>query len=158
MREAQQQPMARPGHNQETMQRLIEEKALRAEQTAARPERDNEHFRENHHTTPTTGSVHEMQHPPRLAQDTGAFDNIYHTTPMIEFDNHTHLSPRLERSTGTFCNNYHTTGMTDFENDIQQSLKNTYENIDLVQQPCTPPSQTKTSQYKSSQIPYRANR
>ncbi len=146
MREAQQQPMARPGLNQETMQPLIEQNAPRAEHTTPRLERDIEAFGNNRHTTPTTEFAQETQHLPRLARDIGALSDNCHTTPMMNLENHLHLAPRLERSTGTTCNNYHITGMTNIENDVQQSLQNTYENINFVQQPCTPPSQTRTSQ------------
>lgn len=146
MQEAQQQPIARPGLNHETMQRLIEENALRAEQSATRPERDTEAFGNTRHTTPTTEFANETQQLPRLVRETGGLNDNCHTTPMMNLEDHLHLSPRLERSAGRICNNYHIPGMTDMQNDIQQSLLNTYENINFVQQPRTPPSQTRTSQ------------
>lgn len=152
-REAQQQPMARPGPNEETMQRLIEKNALRAKETATRPERETYPFENDHYTTPTAEYVHEMQHLPRPARDTGAFSDNYHTTLMTELENDTHHSQRPARSIGMFCNNYHNIEMTNFEEDDQHLLQNTYENINLVQlvqPPCTPPSQTRTSQYMLS--------
>lgn len=149
MREAQQQPMARPGLNQDIMQRLIEENALEAEQTTSRPERATEAFGNNRHTTQFTESIHETLHLPRLARDTEAFSMDCYVTPITNLDNHTYLSPRPERSTETISNKYHSTETTFSENDLHQSLQNTYENNNLLLQPCTPPSQTRTSQYKS---------
>lgn len=151
MREAQQQPMARPGFNQETMQRLIEEKALRAEQTAPRPERDTQAFSNNRHTTPTTEFAYETQPLPRLARDTGYFSNNYHDAPTMDPSDHTRLPPRQERGTESFPSNYQVAGMTDLEIDVQQ---NTYESFSFMQQPCTPPSQTRMSRKKSKQLPY----
>lgn len=122
MREAQQQPMARPGHNQEiqyeTMQ-VSQERALRAEQQEQRQERATE-----------------------------IFSNNYSTTIKMQYEDSPRDIPRQERGTGAFSNNNYITSMTGLDDEAQNMLNSFYQSPVLKQQPRTPPSQTRTGQSK----------
>ena len=114
----QQQPMARPGHgpetNQNIMQQIIQDEALRAGQEFPRQEREPKQY----------DSHFDFSAPSLLKYLPQAL-------------------PRQERNPEATYNNCYTASLVDHEQKPAGSLQDEYGNTHAEQQPCTPPSQTR---------------